>query len=805
MLTLTDPDLKPLRERTEEWYAPDRPPTVVPDAYEGLHFVHVAPRAAPAPRPKPSHEPRKKRTSPDRPPAVVPGTDQGARYAAIGVASLATLAIGLLGAVTGVEALRLFGFGLYLVLGVGAATLWFLPRMTASESIVVSAALGAASLCIAGTAMVDGRAWHPTALAACLFVVSAGSHVYAMLTRGQALLRVDSLRWLGWHQDERTENPWWLRLDGAPWQPGLGFRQRTKARRLVAPSFAWTRDPTWYLLAAGVVLCAVGVGTVANSDPSGGTLGALPALWYEGLALLALVLVARPRNKPTVIAAVVAMTVVLTGSGSVLYTLPRLPWAAKQVGFVSFISAHGSLNGLTGFYRAFPGFYAAASVMCHVLGIHDPMSLARWWTPGIDLASMFAVHALARRFTTSDVRAWFAAMLFVLGNTIQQDYFSPQSLGFFLALAVLVVAFVMWRSGLRERFILGCLLILVSIGLTVSHPISPILVTAALVMLVFFGRLRPRFIFLVAIVPFLVWDALHFSVTHWFSANHVGNANNFSPPTVGTRSEHEMIVAVVAILGAAALAYIGLAALLSAYKIRDRQMLTLLACAASAFGLGVGTSYGSEALFRIELFALPWLAIAAACLPLPRQIHLRQKRSICVAMLLLPLIGTFLVAQYGLDAVYAIQPQTLRAEQLFETTAPPGAILVAADSGPAPFRSTARYPLYGFESESQLLYVDNVGRTESATEVAQTLGSNLRRIFWTRPAVYFLFSPESKSYTTMWGLQSAATQTQFETSLLDSPDWQIVSSDRGAILLRLANVMYNQPRAHRVAPARLKS
>jgi hypothetical protein len=610
-----------------------------------------------------------------------------------------------------------------------------------------------------------------------------------MLTRGQALLRVDSLRWLGWHQDERTENPWWLRLDGAPWQPGLGFRQRTQARRLVAPSFAWTRDPTWYLLAAGVVLCAVGVGTVANSDPSGGTLGALPALWYEGLAVLALVLVARPRNKPTVIAAVVAMTVVLTGSGSVLYSLPRLPWAAKQVGFVSFISAHGSINGLTGFYRAFPGFYAAAAVLCHVLGIHDVMSLARWWTPGIDLLSMFAVQALARRFTTSDVRAWFA------GHAVRAREHHPA--GLLLAavprilpgLAVLVVAFVMWRSGLRERFVLGCRAPSRVSRLTLSHPISPILVTAALVMLVFFGRLRPRFIFLVAIVPFLVWDALHFSVTHWFSANHVGNASNFSPPTVGSRSEHELIVAVVAILGAAALAYIGMAALFSAYKIRNRQMLTLLACAASALGLGVGTSYGSEALFRIELFALPWLAIAAACLPLPRRIHLRQKRSIGVAMLVLPLVGTFLVAQFGLDAAYAIQPQTLAAEQLFERTAPvPERCSSWPTDGPDsdPFDRELPEIRLRIRVAAYSTWTTSAARSQRPRSPRPWVAT-CAESYWTLPAVYFLFSPESKNYTTMWGLQSSATQAQFETGVLRSPEWQIVSSDRGAILLRLAN------------------
>jgi hypothetical protein len=132
-------------------------------------------------------------------------------------------------------------------------------------------------------------------------------------------------------------------------------------------------------------------------------------------------------------------------------------------------------------------------------------------------------------------------------------------------------------------------------------------------------------------------------------------------------------------------------------------------------------------------------------------------------------------------------------------------MLVVANDGPDPIRSTANYPKFGFQTESRLLYVANVGRTESATEVAQTLGSNLRRIYWKLPAVYFLFSPESKNYTTMWGLQSSATQAQFETGVLRSPEWQIVSSDRGAILLRLAPVMYSHSHASRVTPAGGKS
>ena len=355
--------------------------------------------------------------------------------------------------------------------------------------------------------------------------------------------------------------------------------------------FAWTRDPAWLLLIGGVALCSLGLGLVANSAPSSkGTLGSLPIVWYVGLAALALSIIVKPRQKVTVVIAVIAVTAVITATPSVFYVLPRFPWTAKQVGLTSYIDAHGSLNGLTGeYYRDWPGFYSAATIISHALGIHDPMSLARWWTPTIDLASMFAVQAVARRFTTSVVRSWYAALLFELGNTIQQDYFSPQSVGFFLSLVVIALGFVMWRSRHRERTMLSYALVVLSFGLAFTHQISPILTAAALLVLVLFIRLRPRYLIGVLLIPFLVWDLMHLSAfSQYASAKSIGDVSNFAPPSSGSRASHALIVVLAAALSAARLAYIGLAAVLSGLTVRTRQVFALLACASVHGGTGGG-------------------------------------------------------------------------------------------------------------------------------------------------------------------------------------------------------------------------
>jgi hypothetical protein len=316
-----------------------------------------------------------------------------------------------------------------------------------------------------------------------------------------------------------------------------------------------------------------------------------------------------------------------------------------------------------------------------------------------------------------------------------------------------------------------------------AHPISPILITAAITVLICLGKLRPRFVFLITIVPFIIWDALHFSLRHFFSTNRVGHPSNFAPPVVGSRSEHELIVDLAAILGAAVLGFIGFIALRSAVSIRNRQMITLLACAASAFSLGLGTSYGSEAIFRIELFALPWLAIAAACLPLPN--ISKQRGKLALGFVVLPLLASYLIAQYGLDAAYATRPQTLHEERIFEDTAPVGSLLIVAGNGTAPIESTARYPVLSFEAEARFVYLNKIGKTESAAAAAQSFGGEVAFLFPNRPAVYFLFTPEATKYSELWGLQSTTTSTEFEQGVLSSPEWQVVSSDNGAILLKL--------------------
>ena len=673
----------------------------------------------------------------------------------VGLASVLALVIGGIGLASGNERMRSVGLGLYGLLGSASLVLWIRPRSTASEVLVLGAGLSCALFSLGGTIMVETKLWAPSGFAIGFTVMTLPAQ-FVLVARGSRVFR--------------HPRPQLRSLGNGRWVPTVGADIALLAATVT-----------------GATLCIIGIALVVNSVPSSrGTLGLLPLSWYVGVGLLVLALAFAVGRRRAIIVIVLLVTVVLKGLTSFIYTLPRFPWTAKQAGLTSYIGAHGSLGGLENeFYRDWPGFYSGSAIICHALGV-QPMALARWWTLIIGLLSMLGIQAIASRFTASPTRAWLAAILFVLANTIQQDYFSPQSFGFFLGLVIILLVLLVKPAQKAERLSLVILLALISASLAVSHPITPILISLSALILVVVAQVRPGAMLLILVTPPAVWDLIHLNAfSKYVSTNRLGDVSNFAPATAGQQGQHAIIVILAAVLGAGAIAYVGFVAFLALVAVRSRGVVALIVCAVSSATLGLATNYGSEALFRIELFALPWLSIAAALARYPHFLRAGSSRRIAIAAILCPLLVTYLIAEFGDDAAYATRPQSLHEEELFEKNAPAGSILIVAGAGLAPVKVTARYPLLRFFAESDLVVLDEIGRAESAAAVAGQFDQIVENAFPRARNVYFLFTPEAANYDALWGLESMLTQDTFMAVLLRASEWTVISSDRGAALLRL--------------------
>jgi hypothetical protein len=121
-----------------------------------------------------------------------------------------------------------------------------------------------------------------------------------------------------------------------------------------------------------------------------------------------------------------------------------------------------------------------------------------------------------------------------------------------------------------------------------------------------------------------------------------------------------------------ALLVIGIAALVAvALRRRDRQSWALVVAAASPVGLLLGSSYGNEGIFRVALFALPWLAILAAyLLPEPgrRFWSLSFHPARTVAVLALTMVNV--IGSTYMDDARVIRPADVAAVTWIERNVP---------------------------------------------------------------------------------------------------------------------------------------
>ena len=66
------------------------------------------------------------------------------------------------------------------------------------------------------------------------------------------------------------------------------------------------------------------------------------------------------------------------------------------------------------------------------------------------------------------------------------------------------------------------------------------------------------------------------------------------------------------------------------FQRKDRTQVALGLCAVTSVSLVIVSSYGNEGIYRVALFALPWLAIGASRVSRPEKVRLRAAASVAV-------------------------------------------------------------------------------------------------------------------------------------------------------------------------------
>ena len=670
----------------------------------------------------------------------------------VALISLATLAGGLLSGVLGWTSLSAVLLSLFLVLGVGAAISLTVGAMTAISFTVYAAVAGLTVTTAVGFVLAEAGWWYPRASA----VVVAGAATVLLI------------RALG-------RNRGGLRQGGSR-EGAAPPERRSELRHTVIVTVS---------ALAGLAIAAVSAASRFSLPQVGGLLATVPPTWYVGCGLIAFAFGYAAWRRVSPAAPVMAAGTVVILSQALMYGTPTVMAAARHIGLIEYIRTFGEVDASLDIYQGWPGLFAGSAWLTDATGIAGQIGLATWWPVLITPVTILAVRLLAGRFLSPN-RAWVAAAVYALADSVNSTYFSPQAYGFLVAMAVIALLIVPPAGeSSRRRQIRIAVATVGILGIVVTHQISPFMLTFALTALVAFRLLQPWWAPLLAFLPATAWALVHLKlIMRFIDPSDLGSIlANIAPP------EHPEAVAGVApvtrlvfAVPAAALVVLGVIALVVVLRRRDHVHFGLAAAFISPIGLALGTNYGQEGIFRIVLFAIPWLGILVASANPPRHLGRILLAGGAVVMMAVNSYG-----QSGLDWARVMRADDAAVTAHFERTAAFGStVLSLGTKNATPARITERYDQVDYTSRIRVGgFADQVGAAyDPAADLAYVTEEYYGRL---SAGHYMLVSDSIGAYDDRYGLQRYADYERLRDEVARSPLWTAVYSTPNATLYKLTD------------------
>lgn len=583
---------------------------------------------------------------------------------------------------------------------------------------------------------------------------------------------------------------------------------------------AWWRSMLCLgLFVASMALWWTGLSYVDPDRMGGlGLITILPTMHFAGLglALLGFVVSVAGDRPVRVLPALflVALIAYLHATPAITYETLRYSWAWKHIGVIDFIMRTGSLDLDAEFLSAYfnwPAFFAGAAWLASSLGL-GPLEIAnaaRFFPILLNLGYAALLPGIFFNLGANRRMALVGTALFILGNWVGQDYFSPQGTAFlfylavvYLATGVLAVAPAGWRlrfydflasktgfeimtgrvrSDRTGAAILGiCALVL--IGLIIAmHQLTPLLILSATFGLFVIGRLRID-LFVFALLTELLW-LFYFAdsfmapelrdIIAGFGA--VGEETFGRLVDLHTVSDEQRIVALASRLLSAGVGVI--AVLGGIIRLFERKFdLAALVLLAAPLPLVVATPYGGEVLFRVYFYCLPFLAFFAA-IPFAGRQRMGFVSGAVLMIVMTVFAGGFILANNGKDAQYRFTPQEVEASDWLYSRARPGELLI---------EGARNYPSQ-FRNYDNFIYVPLSEELPEATEelTNDPAGLVVRWLSESRHGGYVIITRSQKNMYYSLGLLPDGGLKGVEAALLASPELKVVFANRDAAIFTL--------------------
>ncbi|MGZ4284359.1 MAG: glycosyltransferase [Solirubrobacteraceae bacterium] len=573
--------------------------------------------------------------------------------------------------------------------------------------------------------------------------------------------------------------------------------------------------PARHVVVISLALCAWALsltGANLNRMDGIGLLAAMPPTYFFAFALLIggfAVAVTREDPDPRVLGGyVLALLVVIHATTAILYDEPRYAWTYPHLGVISLIGATGTANRAVDIYNNWPSFFALNAWFTKTSGV-AAIQYAGWAQLCFNAINVFVMRFALRGVTRDERVLWTAALFFVLGNWVGQDYLAPQAFAFALSLVVFGLCLRCGRETTRPRLaparwvaskatrIVSSVLPprlpdersaaaplrpraalvaggICSVAIVTSHQLSPVMLIVGLLLLALVTRKVPLWVpaalaalelwWVVLAWPFLV---AHFQLIDTGGAGAAAPDRNLVAALPGASISFYAPAAVMALMTG-----LGIAGFVR--RLAQGRWDLVAACLVVAPVCVVAfQSYGGEGGYRAYLFALPWLSLLAAHACASRATRAGQMRLRIVPLFAAATAvgGCLLFAFFGQELTNRVPSNDVRAALWYEQHAPAGSMRI--DLAPdAPGRLTARYPVVDLSDPSSLVTnAQFVGHRLGPRDVTRLIGLIKRQR--ARPA-YVVLSALQESYARLEGLLPPGSLTGFVSALERSPRFRVV-------------------------------
>jgi hypothetical protein len=531
-----------------------------------------------------------------------------------------------------------------------------------------------------------------------------------------------------------------------------------------------------------------------------GLLQVLPVLFWVALGLLAfgfcLALSDRRTAGGWFAGYVLGLIAVIHATPTLLYPTLRYSWAWKYVAVVdAVVRNRGEVPnaGKLAIYNQWPGFFDLNAFFLQATGLDSALGYATW-TPPVFNAVLLAPLLLLYRAVTRDRRLiWGGAWIYYSCSWVGQDYFAPQAFAFLLFVMVIALVVgqlptsVLYRQGAtRTGRWPGGRFMLVVLGEAVimsSHPLTPLMLISALVMLSI-PRSNRRVVLPVlasAVLLAAAWDAtiarpyISDNLNDLLGALLQPDANVVSGlATLGTAAPGHVVVSWVDRALSTGVFVLAAGAFLARPWFRSTGLPLLVLAPLPVLA---ANAYGGEMIFRAYLFALPPAAflIAALLFKWGRRPRLRP---LAVYPLLLALLAGLVFGYYGKEAAGYFTKDEVAAGRFVAATAPPGSTIVSLTSA-----VPGLYLRYDQNPQVQLDEQDISDKRRLVSDPVAGLEPFVRLATPEAPA-YIILSRAQAADLYLRGVLPADTMQRMESALSKASGYVPVYRSKNAVVYR---------------------